>query len=114
MATFSYHRLSGSTDGLPIKVAQTATAGTLIHTSDASATDKVTLYAMNTDTTDRKLTIEFGGVTAPDHLIEMTIPAEAGLIVVVPGLPLTNSKVVRAFAATANVILISGEVIRIT
>ena len=37
----------------------------------------------------------------------------ASLAMVVPGLVLTNSLVVRAFAATANVILINGYVNRI-
>ena len=37
MATFSKVRLSGGTDGLPILVVETATAGTAIHTAHASA-----------------------------------------------------------------------------
>jgi hypothetical protein len=114
MATFSKVLLSGSTNGRPIKVAQTATAGTTIHTAHASATDEVWLWAQNTDTTDRKLTIEFGGVSAPDDLIEQTIAAESGLAIVIPGLPLSGGIVVRAFAASANVVTITGYVNRIT
>jgi hypothetical protein len=120
MATFTKLHLSGSTGGRPIKVAQTATAGTLIHaTVDASTTlDEIWLYANNTDTTDRKLTIEYGGVTSPDDLIEITIPAESGLVLIVPGLILsgtgTEPRNVRAFAATANVINITGYVNRIS
>jgi hypothetical protein len=51
--------------GRMIKVAQTATAGTTIHTGSATATtfDEVWLYAVNSDTTNRKLTIEWGGVS---------------------------------------------------
>ena len=119
MATFSKITLSGSTDGRAIKVAQTATAGTTIHTGSATATtyDEVWLYAMNTDTTDRKLTIEWGGVSAPDDLIEFTVKAESGLYLVVPGLVLKGNAtplVVRAFAATADVVTILGYVNRIT
>jgi len=113
MATFSKIKLSGSTDGKQIKVAATATAGTTIHTSHATALDEVWLFAVNSDTTARKLTIEWGEATAPDGNIEVTIPAESGYLMVVPGLVLTNSLVVRAFAATANVILINGYVNRI-
>lgn len=113
MATYTKTKLSGSTDGRNIKVAQTATAGTTIHTAHATALDEIWLFAQNTDTVDRKLTIEFGGVTAPDDLVEITIPAESGLIPVVPGLLLTNSCVVRAFAASANVVVINGFVNRI-
>ena len=113
MATFSKLKLSGSTDGRMIKVAATASTGTTIHTANSSALDEIWLYAVNSDTTDRKLTIEFGGTTSPDNLIEQTSTAESGLILVVPGLLLTNSLVVTAFAATANVVMIGGYVNRI-
>ncbi len=119
MATYSKIHLSGSTDGKLIKVAQTATAGTTIHTGSSTATtyDEVWLYAVNSDTTDRKLTIEFGGTSAPDDLIEQTITAESGLLLVVPGLVIKGNAtalVVRAFAATANVVMVGGYVNRIT
>ena len=119
MATYSKLVLSGSTDGKLIKVAQTATAGTTIHTGSATATtlDEVWLYAVNSDSTDRKLTIEWGGVSSPDDLIEFTVPAEDGLYLIVAGLVIKGNAtplVVRAFAATANVISIGGYVNRIT
>ena len=119
MATFSKQILSGSTDGKQIKVAATATAGTLIHTGSTTTTtlDEVWLYAMNTDSTDRKLTIEWGGVASPDDLIEYTVKAENGLYLIVAGLLLKGNATalnVRAFAATADVICISGYVNRIT
>lgn len=120
MATFSKELLSGSTNGRMIKVAATATAGTLIHATGTSATieDEIWLYAVNSDTTDRKLTIEFGGTTSPDDLIEFTVKAESGLYLVVPGLVLTGTgsaaNNVRAFAASANVVSIAGYVNRIT
>ena len=118
MATFSKQILSGSTDGRGIKVVQTATAGTTIHTGSATAAtlDEIWLYAQNTDTTARKLTIEWGGVSSPDDLIELTIGAETGLVLVAPGLIIKGNAtplVVRAFAATANVIMIHGYVNRI-
>jgi hypothetical protein len=120
MATFTKFHLSGSTGGRPIKVAQTATAGTLLHaTPDSDTTlDEIWLYANNTDTTDRKLTIEYGGVASPDDLIEITIPAESGLVLIIPGLLLsgdgTSARTVAAFASTANVINITGYVNRIS
>lgn len=120
MASVSKQLLSGSTRGQPIKVVATATAGTTIHATGISATimDEIWLWAVNSDTTDRKLTIEFGGVAAPDNLIEVTISAEGGLQLVVPGLVLVGTgaaaSTVGAFAATANVVLICGYVNRIT
>jgi hypothetical protein len=123
MASMSKHLLSGSTatNGQGIKLTDTASsvatdAGYLIHTavSGTSDLDEVWLWAMNTDTVDRKLTIEFGGTTAPDNLIEVTISAEAGLVQVVPGLLLQNGLHIKGFAAAANVVTIYGFVNRIT
>jgi len=116
MATFTKRALSGSTNGRPIKVVAVATAGTTIHTAVAGTDDfdEVWLWAVNSDATDRLLTIEFGGVSDPDDLIEVNIPSQQGLVLVVPGLVLQNSLVVGAFAAAANVIVITGFVNRIT
>ncbi len=116
MATYSKQLLSGGTNGKNVKVVATATAGTTIHTavSGTSDMDEIWLYACNTDSTDRKLTLEFGGTTSPDDLVEVTIGAEAGWVLVCPGLLLQNDLVVKAFAAAANVVVINGYVNRIT
>ena len=119
MATFSKIALSGSTDGRMIKVAATATAGTTLHTGSATATtfDEIWLYAVNSSASSVKLTIEWGGVSSPDDLIESTILAESGLVLISPGLVIKGNAtplLVRAFAATANVINIAGYVNRIT
>jgi len=119
MATFSKPTLSGSTDGKAIKVAATASAGTTIHTGSTTTTtlDEVWLYAVNSSASDVKLTVQWGGTTSPDDDIEYTVKAENGLYLIVPGLILKGNAtalVVRAFAATANVICISGYVNRIT
>jgi hypothetical protein len=115
VATFSKTILSGSTDGKQIKVAATATAGTLIHTGPTNTAHlhEVWLYAVNTSASDVKLTIEWGGVASPDDHIEYTVKAENGLYLIVPGLLVKGNAtalVVRAFAATTNVICISGYV----
>lgn len=114
MATYSKLKLSGSTDGKGIKVVQTATAGTTIHTAHATDLDEIWLYAVNSSDTARKLTIEWGQADAPDGNIEVTVLPEYGLVLVIPGLLLTNELVVKAFAAAANVIIIHGYVNRIT
>ena len=114
MATFSKVVLSGGTSGANILVAATATAGTLIHTANATALDEVWLFAQNNHTADVVLTIEFGGVSSPKDLVIQNIPAKSGLVNVIPGIPLTGSLVVRAFAGTASVISVAGFVNRIT
>lgn len=115
MATITKTKLSGSTDGRAIKVAATATAGDTIHTGSGTATtyDEVWIYAQNTSASDVKLTLEWGGTTAPDDLIELTITAEAGLTLVAPGLLIKGNAsplIVKAFAATTNVITLHGYV----
>lgn len=106
--------LSGSTNGMAVKVVATATAGTTIHTAQSGTSffDEVWLYAYNGHTAAVALTIEFGGASVPDQNIVQTIPAKTGLYLVVPGLLLQNSLVVKAFAGTANVITLSGYVLR--
>ena len=112
MATFSKTKLSASTNGKPIKVVATSTAGTTIHTavSGTDDWDEIWIWAVNSDTTPRKLTLEWGGAVAPDQNIESTIPAESGLVLVAPGLLLQNGLTVKAFCASANVVLLHGYV----
>lgn len=116
MAYLTKRILSGSTNGRSILVAATATLGTTIHTAVSGTTDmdEIYLYAVNSSTADVKLTIEFGGATSPNDLIEYTVPAENGEHLIVPGFLLQNGLVVTAFAGTANVITINGWVTRIT
>lgn len=118
MATAVKRKLSGSTDGRGIKVVATATAGTTIHTAVAGTTagtfDEIWLYAYNSDASAVTLTLEYGGTTAPDDNIVVTIASKSGLMLIVPGLILQNGDVVKAFAGTANVIVIFGFVNAIT
>ena len=115
MATFTKNHLSSSTDGKGILVVQTVTAGTTIHTGPTNTAHfhEVWLYAVNSSATAVKLTIEWGEATAPNGNIEFTVPAESGLYLLVPGLPLqgnASALVVKAFAATASVVIIHGFV----
>lgn len=120
MATFTKYHLSGSSGGQPIKVAATATAGTTIHATGTSSADidEIWIYANNSSAADEKLTIEYGGTTSPDNLIELTIAAESGLVLVVPGLTLSgdgsSARTVSAFSENGNVINITGYVNRIS
>jgi len=118
MATVVKRKLSSSTNGKPILVVQTATAGTQIHQAVAGTTagtfDEIWLFAYNGHTAAVTLTIEFGGATVPDQNIISTLASKSGLQLVVPGLILQNEMVVKAFAGTANVITISGFVNSLT
>ena len=114
MPSFSSRIASGSTNGRMVLVAATATPGTLLHTAVTGTDDmdEIWIWAVNSDTVDRKLTIEFGGVAAPADLIEYTVPAENGFHLVVPGIRLQNGLAVRAFAAAANVIMCAVNINR--
>lgn len=116
MTTFTKTTLSASTDGRGIKVVATASAGTTIHTGSATAATlhKVWLWAVNTDTVARTVTLQWGGTTAPDDSITVNLaPSAAGLVLVAPGLLIKGNAtplVVKAFASAANVVILHGEV----
>ena len=115
MATYSKIPLSSSTNGKSVLISASATPGTLIHTAVSGSTsyDEVWLYCQNTSSSEAFLDIEYGG-TANADLIELSIPGESGLVLVVPGLFLNNSLVVRAFASSLNTCTIHGYVNRVT
>ena len=121
MATFSKIPLSGNTSGMGILInsGSSGVAGPTLHTGSTTATtlDEVWLYAVNYDTTDRKLTVQYGGVTAGTNEIEYTVKAENGLYLIVSGLVLAGNaspKVISAYAATNTSIVVYGYVNRIT
>lgn len=113
MATVSPIIPSGSTDGAPVKITATATAGTLFHTADASGKDEVWMWAVNRDTVNRLLTVELGGATAPDFNVTIDLPPNEPILVLA-GVRLTNSKTVKAFVAAANVVSVFGNINRYT
>lgn len=116
MATYSLAIASGSTNGKGVKVSGTASGSAVtLHTavSGTSSIDEVTIWAVNTDTQTRTLTIGFGGTTSPDNLIAVPIPANAGLVLVLDKMALQNSLVVNAWADAANVVVCYPQVYRV-
>src|SRR5688572_2897374 len=102
MATYTKVKFSGSTDGRGVKIAATASAGTTVHTAHATDLDEIWLYLYNSHTADVLVTIEFGGTSAPDDNIVLTVPFKSGLVLAVPGLILTGGVVMKVFAGTTN------------
>jgi len=115
MATYAKTILSGSTNGRAVLVNTTSSNTCVVHTgsTNTSVQHEIWIYAQNTDSSDKKLTLEFGGATSQDW-IEQTITAESGLLLVIPGLILSgNSSTaprITAFANTANVVTLVGFV----
>lgn len=122
MATFTKlaFQPAGTTGtGLGIPVTAVSSPGTAIHTASSTPAtiDELWIYAVNYDSADRKLTLQYGGTTAGANDIEFTVKAENGLYLIVPGLILQGDatpRVVRAWAATASSIVIYGYVNRIS
>ena len=113
---YQKRKLSGSVDGKGVKVGAASSPGTLIHKALSSVAanewDEIFIQAVNTSGSAVKLTLEWGGTNSPDDHIEVTIPAESGFTEVIPGHVLQNGALVRAFAATADVIVLHGYVNR--
>jgi hypothetical protein len=85
-----------------------------VHTCHPTSKDEIFIYAFSTNDVDVTLTLEWGHVTDPDDLIETVITPTDGLQLVTPGLVLSNTEVITAFASVADVIVIYGFVNRIT
>lgn len=119
MAVYSKIILSGSVDGQPIAVTGIApsTANT-VHTAPAVTTsiDEIYLYAYNTATTNRELVLRWGTTATGQGIrhIQKTIPFQDGLYLVIPGLPLSNSNTVRAYATAADKLALVGYVNRVS
>ena len=106
--------LSGSADGEMILVTATSTVGTTIHTStnqvSASRYDEVWLFASNKHSAPVDLTIEIDVANTSTSYFKVSVPADDGLYVVLPGISVNSSKIITAFAATGDVINIGGYV----
>ena len=119
MATYSKVQLTGSADGTGVELAIDSGTFTTIHTTTTtvSTLDEIWLYASNTDTTDRKFTFKFGGTDSPDDIIEVTVTAESGLMLVIPGLALSGKAstglILLGACAAASVGTVFGYVNRI-
>lgn len=96
---------SASSGGTMIAVAATASPGTLLHTVPWAAGvqyQRIKVWAVNIDTVERTLTIQFGGVATKDQIV-VKIGPQRGLVLVVPDLKLYNGLLLRAFASAANI-----------
>lgn len=98
---------SGSFSGQPIPIIATATPGTNVHVATASAgissLDEVYLYAYNNHTANVNVVIEMGSYNV-SHNIVVGIAPKSGLVPIIPGSRINNSKLISAFASTTNVV----------
>jgi len=96
---------SASTGGTMIAVAATSSPGTTIHTVPTSGLQyqRVKVWACNIDTSNRTLTIQWGGTATKDKII-ISMGPQRGLVLVVPDMKLVAGDAVLAFASVANII----------
>ena len=110
--------LSASTNGEGILVTGVNSAAAIV--IDASAIDldnegnelainhqSYSIQATNLSDSDVVLTLEWGGKAA-NNLIKHTIVANSGITPVISGLTLKEPTEIKAFAATADVVVIYG------
>ena len=117
---FTAMTLSAATNGAPIKIAATATAGTTIHTATTSdmpeGCDEVYLYAGSTSISAIKCTLQISSGNVTDgQSINFTCPAAYnGPIMILAGHRIADGVVITATAATAERVNIWGHVNRIS
>jgi len=113
MATFSKLIFSASTNGRGVLVTATASVGTTITAAHATSEDEIWVWAMNQHTSSVELTLEWGDAYTEDWIV-IHVPFDAGLQQVIPGLILTGSAGLKAYASVASKITLHGYVNRIT
>ena len=123
MATYSKIFFTGCAadeGGTGIALAVDSGTFTTIHTTTTTAAtlDEIWLYAVNSHSADLKVTLQFGGDQEPEDFIEYTVAAEAGLVLLVPGLILqgktSTGLIVKGACATGDEVAVYGYVNRIT
>ena len=103
----------GAGDGTGIKLSATTLGGAnTVHTVPAAKEDTIRILATNNDTVKRTVTLLWGAEAAVDDEITVTIQPKAGLVLIIPGLPLGAAKLVKAYAEVTNVVVIHGDVNR--
>lgn len=97
--------ISGSSNGKMVVVSASSSPGTIVHTAISGSANKeeVWIYGTNRHTSNVGLIIEWGGTSSADQ-IPLSLQPGAGLNLLVPGLPLNNSLVVRAYVSASSTI----------
>ena len=117
MANFTAIIPSGSTNGRPIKVVATATAGTTVHTATNSGADvdEVWIWANAINAAGANLSIIHGTQTDMEQQTNHRIPGGfGGSVCVMAGRRFSGGIVLTATASTANVINLEVNINRIS
>ena len=116
MALLTILPFSQSINGAGVRVVQTTSPGTLIHTAStvSGESDEVWMWAYNADPSANGLiSIEWGGLELPRKVaLPLQSLTSPGVIPVIPGWKLFNGATVRVFGSAANFVMIDGWVNR--
>lgn len=98
MAIFREY-FTGSTDGTPISITSTDSAGAqTIHTCSTKK-GEIYLFVGNKSTLTVESFIEIGDTVSP---VRTLISPSQGLVPILPGIPLRNAKVVKGYCSTVS------------
>ena len=109
--------ISGCSNGRGIKITGTTSEGAnTIHTatSTSGVIDEVWLYCYNSSASLATLYLCLGGTTDPDDIVSVSIPSKYNDILVLAGECFNGGVVIKAYASSANVLVIRGYVNRIS
>lgn len=100
-------------DGMQIGLTTTASPGTVLHSGTESSSgevwDVITIEACNIDTTNRVLTVAWGGVATKDLVMFTLAPREGRVPIIIKG-RLKRGLPVSAWASAADKINVYVEV----
>ena len=109
--------ISGCSNGRGIKITGTTSEGAnTIHTATSTdgVIDEVWLYCYNSHTSSVTLYLCLGGTTDPDDIASISIPSKYNDILVLAGECFNGGVIIKAYASSANVLVIRGYVNRIS
>lgn len=99
MATYARGFFTSSTNGAPVAVTSTDSAGaSVIHTTSTNI-EEIYLDVYNKHTAAVELGVDFGTTTAP---VKVTVPSKAGPLRVIDGWPLRNGLTISCFCSTVS------------
>ena len=103
--------LSGATQSTGIPVISTSGVGETVHVHRAmyagSVLDEIHLFAYNSHTSAVELTLNWGGTTAPDNTIKVSLQAGT-FLKVIDGLHISGGLKVSAFADAIQRVILYG------
>ncbi len=101
--------LSGSTNGRPIDITDTATAGQVLHTAHATDVDCIWIWLSNASGSSIQADLEWGVALSMQH----EVPANS-TIPLVEGWRLSNGDTVAIFVSNATGMAAQGHVNRLS